>query len=415
MKTIRAVDLFCGAGGTTEGLGIACVELGLWLDVLGINHWDTAIETFRRNHPDARHLCETLDSVNPRNAVPGGRLNLLVASPECIDHSPAKGGKPLSDQSRASAWHIPRWLDALRVDAFIVENVPRFMKWGPLSSNGRPIKSRRGETFKAWLGACESHDFSLEYKVLCAADYGDATTRERLFVMGRKGRRKTIDWPQPSHGERNESLFGHVLPWRPASEIIDWSIPSRSIYDRPKPLTAKTLARIAEGMRRFWGAPFVLAQAGGGVARSVLHPLPTITTDGAVRVIEPFVVTMRNHTSPRTIDDPLTTISASGNHHMLVEAFVASYYGTTNVRRVSEPLPTITTKDRFALVEPVCVDGQMLDIRVRMFETHELARATSLDNYSFAGNKTEQKRQIGNAVPRRLATALCRAQLKAVA
>jgi site-specific DNA-cytosine methylase len=58
------------------------------------------------------------------------------------------------------------------------------------------------------------------------------------------------------------------------------------------------------------------------------------------------------------------------------------------------------------------VDGKMLDIRVRMFETHELARATSLDPYWFAGNKTEQKKQIGNAVPRRLATALCRSYLE---
>jgi DNA (cytosine-5)-methyltransferase 1 len=411
VKKILAADLFCGAGGTTSGLEYACVDLGLSLDVIGINHWDKAIETFRLNHPRARHLCETLDSVNPRIVIPGGRLDLLVASPECIDHSPAKGGKPLSEQGRASAWHVPRWLDALQVDGLIVENVPRFMKWGPLGATGRPIKSRRGETFKAWLHAIEAHGYRVEYRTLIAADYGDATTRERLFVQARKGR-KHIDWPTPSHGERPDSLFGRVLPWRPASEIIDWSLNGRSIYNRPKPLTAKTLARIAEGIRRFWGEPFVLAQAGGGVARSVKCPLPTITTDGAVRIIEPFVVTMRNHTSPRTVDHPLTTIATSGNHHLLVEAFIACYYGTTNVHRVTEPLPTITTKDRFQLVEPVVVDGKMLDIRVRMFETHELARATSLDPYWFAGNKTEQKKQIGNAVPRRLATALCRSYLE---
>ena len=79
---------------------------------------------------------------------------------------------------------------------------------------------------------------------------------------------------------------------------------------------------------------------------------------------------------------------------------------------MSEPLPTVTTKDRFALVQPVVVGDQMLDIRVRMFQTHELSAATSFPkDYAFAGNESQKKAQIGNAVPRNLARSLVLAAL----
>jgi DNA (cytosine-5)-methyltransferase 1 len=411
LKTSRivAADLFCGAGGTSTGMGRACRDLGLELDLLAVNHWPIAIETHSRNHPAARHLCESLDGVDPRKHVIG-RLNLLVASPECTEHSYAGGSRSVSDQGRASGWHVPRWLEATKADAFIIENVPAWMKWGPVGANGRPIKSRQGETFKALLRAIEALYYSVEFKVLCAADYGDATTRPRLFVLGRKGR-KAIEWPEPTHGERTTSLLRELKPWRAAREIIDWSIPSRSIFGRPKPLSRKTLARFAEGLRRFSGGAFTLSQAAGGAPRAVSQPLPTLTTDGAVRVVEPMIVTLRKHATVRSVAEPLTAITGSGNHHVLVEAFIACYYGTDNLHPVSRPLPTITTKDRFALVEPVIIDGQMLDVRSRMLEPHELAAATSLDAYNFAGTKTEIKKQIGNAVPGELARALCRVQL----
>jgi site-specific DNA-cytosine methylase len=64
---------------------------------------------------------------------------------------------------------------------------------------------------------------------------------------------------------------------------------------------------------------------------------------------------------------------------------------------VSAPLPTVTTKDRFALVQPV-INGCALDIRLRMLKPHELAAAMSFGaDYQFAGNQGDQVKQIGNA------------------
>jgi DNA (cytosine-5)-methyltransferase 1 len=87
-------------------------------------------------------------------------------------------------------------------------------------------------------------------------------------------------------------------------------------------------------------------------------------------------------------------------------AFLVAYYGTENISAITDPLPTVTTKDRFALVMPV-VNGQALDIRLRMLKPKELAKAMSFpDDYEFAGTQGAQVKQIGNAWACRLGEAL---------
>ena len=86
----------------------------------------------------------------------------------------------------------------------------------------------------------------MEDQILCSADYGDPTTRKRLFVMARRGRKK-IRWPEPTHAKPDAegNVPEGMLPWRPAREIIDWSLPGKSIFGRKKPLAPKTIERIA--------------------------------------------------------------------------------------------------------------------------------------------------------------------------
>jgi len=66
MKTFEIADLFCGADGTAEGALQALRELGYTPRLTTVNHWPTAVATHSTNHPDARHLCASLDSLNPR-------------------------------------------------------------------------------------------------------------------------------------------------------------------------------------------------------------------------------------------------------------------------------------------------------------------------------------------------------------
>src|SRR5687767_14578885 len=105
-RTIRAFDLFCGAGGTSTGLKEACDALGVTIDLVAVNHWPIAIETHTANHDWARHICERIEVVRPEDAFPGGNVDLGVGSPECTHHSPARGGKPINDQMRAGPWDM---------------------------------------------------------------------------------------------------------------------------------------------------------------------------------------------------------------------------------------------------------------------------------------------------------------------
>lgn len=515
--TFEVADLFAGAGGMSEGAVEAITARGLTPRLVAVNHWPVAVATHTENHPTAEHRCAPVESVDPRELVPSGRLDLLMAAPECTHHANARGGKPINDQSRASAWHIMRWLELLRVESVLIENVPEFQTWGPLGANGRPLKSRKGEIFQAFIETLRRYGFKVEYRVLNAADYGAATSRRRLFIVGVRGNRR-VPWPTPTHSKTGgKSLFGTTAKWRGAREIIDWKIEGSSIFNRKRPLAPATMRRILDGLARyspalepflvilrqnmaaqsldgpipaltgngthvglaepflipFYGErdgqrprthsvdeplpvapasgggkfgviePFVLQQQSGGVARRVDEPLPTVATDGAITLVQPFIVQSggprggtqsvdepmktlltREHKAlvepflvpPRgfsegavdSVDRPLRTIKAVDGHVFgLVEPFITKYNGTA-VRGMSveEPLDTVTSRDRFGLVQPV-INGYTLDIRFRMLQPHELSQAMSFPrSYVFTGNKGERIRQIGNAVDCRQSRAL---------
>lgn len=433
--------------------------------------------------------------MNPRDLFAEGELDLLWASPECTHHSVARGGKPINDQSRATAWCVVRWAEALRPPIILIENVPEFETWGPIGSNGRPLASKKGQTFQAWLAALQSLGYKTDYRLLCAADYGDPTTRIRLFVQAVRGRRKIV-WPEATHTKGGDDLFAKRR-WTPAREIIDWSLPAGSIFERKKPLSPKTLARIEAGLRKFGINEFIVAWdhtsggSGAGIS-SVEDPLSTVVTKARHGVAEPFLVALRGTSqwhlgsSAKSIDDPVPALTAGGQHlgmvspfliktangsngnddsrvksldqpmptvcgnrgdvaliepHLLpqqsdgrlrpisepaptvatagaialVEPFLVSFYGNGQPHNIDDPAPTVTCKDRFGLVRPVVeIEGSryLLDIRFRMLQPHELALAQGFPKeYLFTGTKTDQVKQIGNAVPRRLARAIVGAVL----
>lgn len=492
-KTINAADLFCGAGGTSQGLLMAANELDADLSLVAVNHWNIAIDTHSVNHPYAKHCCTGIDSIDPRKLVPGGRLDVLCASPECTHHSVARGGKPMSDQSRSTAWHILRFAEALYIKAIVIENVPEFESWGPLGANGRPLKSKRGQLFASFVASLRAAGYRVERRVLNCADYGDPTTRRRLFILARRDGR-AIHWPEPTHIPAAEIECGHLFtehrkPWRAAREIIDWSTPSQSIFERKKPLAPKTLRRIEVGLKRFCGLdvdlgrcmaenlrPFLVIMRGTGTAASIDEPAPTVTaggqhialvqpflaqwdqqsggdkvrgvdgpmptvvtkantgvvepfllgqqscaaprgmddpvptiaTAGAVSLTEPFIMPhSRKHDQPQSIDRPLRTVTATSSDLSLVQPFLIAYYGTQNMSETADPLPTVTTKERFGLVEVKQAERYQLDIRFRMLQPRELARAQGFpDTYQFTGNREDVVKQIGNAVPPHTAKAL---------
>lgn len=358
---IQGADLFCGGGGTTTGLMMACKALGLRVNLHAINHWDIAIETHSSNYPDVNHLCTGIDNVDPRKLVKGGRLHILVASPECIYHSNARGGRPINDQSRASAWSVVRWAEALYIDNLLIENVREFQNWGPVGVDGRPLKRYRGQTFQAFLSALRSLGYNVDHKVLNAADYGDPTTRERLFIIARRNGRK-INWPKATHGDSD--MFSKLLPWKAAKGIIDPSLKGESIFRRKRPLAPSTLARIETGLRRFGGdkaEPFLVILRKHGETRSIDEPLPTITAGGGhFGLVEPFLIPQGTDNRARSLNEPLNTLTTTSRGIALVEPFIVAIdhtggEGPSRVRSLDEPLGTITGKGRYAKIDPFLI------------------------------------------------------------
>lgn len=370
---LYCADLFCGAGGTSSGLIEAALELDFEVDLVAINHWPVAIATHSANYPWAKHICARIEEIRPRDVVPRGRLHLLVASPECTFHSVARGGRPIEDQKRVPAWGVIQWAQELYVENIVIENVPEFVRWGPLGANGKPLKSKIGETYQAFLQALRSLGYRLDERVICCADFGDATTRKRLFIVAtRKG---APSWPMPSHGPREKvslqtSLFSSppLKTWRPAREIIDWHLKGENILARKKPLAEKTLKRIAAGMKKINGLdiePFLVMFYGTNNTRSIDQPLPTVTANGQhIGLCEPFLLSQASGGAPRPVEEPVPTICAKGAVQM-VEPFLIPFFGEREgqqprIHTVDEPVPTVTSHGAGGVVEPfvVAIDHQ---------------------------------------------------------
>jgi len=455
------VDNFAGGGGASTGIEMAT---GLSVDI-AINHDPDAIAMHKVNHPDTEHYCESVWDVDPVKAVKGRKVGLAWFSPDCKHFSKAKGGKPIEKKIRGLAWIAVKWAIAVKPRVIMLENVEEFKTWGPLNDEGYPDITQKGKTFVSFVKALESLGYKVEFKELRACDYGAPTIRKRFFMVARRDG-KPIEWPKSTHGDplSLEVQAGKPKPWRTASEVIDWSIGTPSIFGRKKDLSDNTMRRIARGIQRFVidkPNPFVvrIGQTGFGGDRlqyELDKPLTTITTKAEHLLVTPFISSYYTETSENgvrglTVIEPLHTITAGGNRFALISAFIAQHFGTstghildkplntiTAVNKASlvtafltkyygsdvgqaidNPLHTVTTRDLFGLVTIKGQDYQIVDIGMRMLQPHELFAAQGfpqnyiIDQDSEGKNysKAKQVARCGNAVPPPFADALVRANL----
>lgn len=368
---LTLTDLFCGAGGSSTG---AIAVPGVQVRIAS-NHWDLAVETHNTNHPDADHLCADLSAIDPRRFP---RTDILWASPECTNHSVAKGRKRVdaqpdlfgevlpdaaAERSRATMWDVPRFTEIHRYQAVIVENVVDAWHWQP---------------FQAWLMAMDSlgydhHVVFLNSMHAQALGPGAPQSRDRMYVVfWRKGNSRPeferVTAPAAvcsTHGPvRARQVFKRAdrAPWgryrqqyvytcpvrgcvtvvephyRPAADIIDWALLGQRIGDRAKPLAAKTLARIQAGIDRYW-APLLVPVEGrdGKQAAPVDQPVRTMTTRSETGFLVPTGGTWRDRATALT--DPAPTRTTRENDGL---AFIAELRGGGSKHRpVSDPLCTV--------------------------------------------------------------------------
>lgn len=401
------VDLFCGAGGESQGIHWA---LGDDIQLFAVNHWERACETHSVNFPGDECVCQDIQSITPTDLVKDRDVELMWASPECTHFSVARGNKPMDNQSRCTPFDILRWLSMLNVKRLIVENVKEFVTWGPLGKDNRPIERRKGEYFSMFVNAIRAMGYTVDWRFCNAADFGAPTTRTRFFLQAVKGNKRIV-WPRETYGRASDieadGLFGDDRKrWIPASEIIDWSLPCNPIDEREKPLSENTMRRILRGIEKFWGdraVPFLCRYNGGdNRTHSINEPVPVLDTSNRYGLVQPLIAELRGKSGCRPVSEPLSTVACSGAHH----ALVMEYYGNGVCHNPGvEPLPVVTTKERFALIE-----AKELRLGFRMLQPHELAAAQSFPrDYMFTGSKTEIVKQIGNAVCPKMAQALVEA------
>lgn len=348
-----AVDLFAGAGGASLGISRAYRHPDI-----AVNHNPVAIAVHRANHAETEHFIADVFEVDPHEATCGRPVGILWASPDCRHFSVAAGRAPRSQSVRSLAWVIIHWAYVCRPRLIKLENVVQFKTWGPLNDHGTPDKAEEGRTYRAFVAALTTGiepghpdipeilhalegkvpiealhrglGYNLEARELLAADYGTPTKRLRLYVVARCDGRPIV-WPEPTHAEHPTKKRA---AWRGAAECVDFSLPGRSIFGRKKPLASKSKRRIAMGV---W--------------RNVINTQnPFIVPQGFV---SPLRGTSKSHVSSHALDQPLSTISAQGTHHALVQPefrdatilmapHIVKFRGDSTGQRVDAPMPTIT-------------------------------------------------------------------------
>ena len=338
------IDNFAGGGGASTGIELAT---GRAVDA-AINHDPDAILMHRTNHPQTRHYCESVWDVDPWEVTRGRPVGLAWFSPDCKHFSKAKGSKPVDRNIRGLAWIVLKCAGTVKPRVLVLENVEEFQTWGPVRK-GKPVKSRRGETFRKWKEQLQVLGYEIEHRELVAADYGAPTIRKRFFLIARCDGKKII-WPERTHAPKDseEVKNGKCKPWRGAAEIIDWTIPCPSIFDTTdeikekygiravRPLAVNTQKRIARGIEKF-----------------------------VLQNKEPFIVPIgygeRKGQAPRVHDikEPVSTVVSSGKQY-LCQPELSPFIVQVNHKgeqfrgqELKEPIPTITGKHGYGLATPV--------------------------------------------------------------
>lgn len=372
------VDIFAGGGGWSTAYEQAT---GQHVHI-AINHNPDALSMHEVNHPQARHFIADVWEVCPRHATGGMEVGWLHLSPDCTDHSQAKGGQPRRKNIRALAWVTVRWAGTVKPDIISLENVVQILKWGRLIAKRDPATGRvvrldgsvaapgervpvqqqylvpdpkqQGKHWRRLVAILRGMGYLVEWRELNAADYGAGTTRTRLFMMARRDG-LPITWPEATHVKNPAK---GQQRWRAAADGIDWSVEGRSVFNRPRPLADATMRRIARGMKRYVldsADPFIvpIANWSRDASHSARQPISTVTAKprgGSHAVVAPVLAGVggrAGQSQPRPADEPHYTITRKGDSAIMAPVLVQAGYGEREGQAPrcldhQQPLGTVT-------------------------------------------------------------------------
>jgi len=381
---ITVADQFCGAGGSTQGATAAGAEV-----ILGLNHWPRAVTTYQTNHPNTMVDCTDISACDPRRYP---RTDILITSPECTNHSLAKGKRkpqqadlfgngpdPADERSRATMWDVPRFAEVHRYEAIVVENV---------------VDARSWVNWTAWLLAMRQLGY--DYRaVFFNSMHAHPTpqSRDRMYVVfWRKGNHAPdLDIRPSAHCAKCGHDVAAVQTWKQtgkrygryrqqylyrcpacasvvepyyycAASAIDWSLPCPRIGDRTTALKAKTLERIRVGLEKFGRQAMAIDTSFGDGDRATLlsGPMRTQTTRQTMGMaVPPFLMDIVHNGRYGRHQDMVWGVTGPDRTQIAqaTKALIVPYYSTGQAVSTDDPLPTITTVDRHALAVPPFIVG----------------------------------------------------------
>ena len=259
MQAIRAIDLFCGAGGSSYGARNAGVEMAA-----GFDFWEPAIATYKENFNTAETWNADIREVDIQALKSRlGKIDLILGSPECTNHSNAKGGRDRCELSKKTAFEVVRFAEVLRPEWIVIENVIQMQSW-----------SKHSELLEELWRL----DYFVKEVELDAKDFGVPQSRKRLFLLCSKSQ-KTYALEEASR----ENGYAHT--------IIDWSGQYAMTPLFTSRRAVKTLERAERAIASLGSnTPFLLVyygSDGAGGWQSLDRPLRTITTLDRFALVEP--------------------------------------------------------------------------------------------------------------------------------
>ena len=365
---LTVADLYCGAGGLSEGLSQVGYDVAFGLD----KDSDSCV-SFKKNHPEADVVCGSITDFTPAELAERiGSVDLVVGGPSCQGFSTAgrRNGWVRDDDDRNDLWsHMLAVVEKVKPRAFMMENVPGLFAW------------KEGEFGWKIIKAFEQLGYGVQHDILLAADYGAPQLRRRLFIVGlRDG--ADFEFPEPTH-------------------LGGWRRDTLDMWEEQ---------RVGRGLLRHvscWEAIADLPSLNEVTGDLVTKYATTSRTPIATHLRLGSAKEVRDHQAHVLGDDTLALIRQvpqGGTWRDIAYADLPERFrgmrrtDSTNLYgRLDPARPSYTINTQFMNVTTGCYTHPYED---RALSVREGARLQTFpDHYEFVGTITSKARQIGNAVP----------------
>ena len=216
---LSTIDLFCGAGGITEGFRQAGYH-----SLFGNDAMAEAIQTFALNHPSAYADGRSIEDTDPheirmRLGLKPGELDVVVGGPPCQGFSINAPDRFLNDPRNKLFKQFERYVEEFEPKTFVFENVPGLMSMDD------------GNVFRQIVKIFGDSGYHVSAKILFAAHYGAPQERWRLILLG--SRLGSISHPEPTHFAVGRANFrgGNTMTYQLGPEDRERLLPTVTVGD----------------------------------------------------------------------------------------------------------------------------------------------------------------------------------------